>query len=73
MEPRDYRVVFVIQQKTPHKVVFSFYGAPEPVSEQKEINNCFLERCPTKQEVTRAKDLRRRSATTMRLGRSNLS
>ena len=44
---------------------------PQAVCEQKEINNCFLERCPTKQEVTRAKDLRRRSATTRRLGRSN--
>ena len=50
---------------------FLFYGAPEPVSEQKIIDNCFLERCPTKQGVTRAADLRRRRATTMRLGRSN--
>ena len=50
---------------------FADLGAPEPVSEQKTIEYCFLERCPTKQGVTRAEDLRRRRATTMRLGRSN--
>ena len=53
------------------KIPSKSYGAPEPVSEHKTINDCFSERCPTKQGVTRAADLRRRSATTMRLGRSN--
>ena len=46
--------------KTPHEVVFFFYGAPEPVSEAKIIDNCFCERCPTKQGVIGAVDLRRR-------------
>ena len=60
-----------IKRTTPRKVVLFFYGAPEPVSEQKTIEYCFLERCSTKQGVTRAIDLRRRSATTMRLEHSN--
>ena len=25
------------------------FGAPEPVSEEKTVNNCFFKRCPTKQ------------------------
>ena len=45
----------------------SSYGAPEPVSEAKIIDNCFCERCPTKQGVIGAVDLRRRQLTTMRL------
>ena len=38
----------------------SSYGAPEPVSEAKIIDNCFCERCPSKQGVIGAVDLRRR-------------
>ena len=49
------------------------YGAPEPVSEREIIDNCFSERCPTKQGVTRAVDLHRRCTTTMRLGHSILA
>ena len=38
---------------------------------KKQLITVFLERCPTKQGVIRAIDLRRRRTTTMRLGRSN--
>ena len=61
------RSVNAVFEQNENRIVL---GAPEPVSEQKIIDNCFLERCPTKQGVTRAEDLRRRRARTMRLGRS---
>ena len=61
------RSVNAVFEQNENRIVL---GAPEPVSEQKIIDNCFLERCPTKQGVARAVDLRRRRARTMRLGRS---
>ena len=30
------------------------FGAPEPVSEEKTVNSCFFERCPTKQGAEEA-------------------